>query len=256
MRKFQTRFPAIIESVEVGTIPAVGSRDRNKGRIAVTALADVQAAVDDLAASLAHPVLVEDARHRPLWWSAQGEVDATRMRSIMQREVSPAAAVVARLGLAHADGPVRTPAVPEAEMLPRWCVPLRSGGRLLGYLWVLNGDGLVTEARLPQIVACADLAALALTQSRTQEDRHRQRTALLARLEAGPDAAAARDLIALEQLDPAVTVVVQASRTSGGRRLRRRPSARRVGEGPRWPSPDPLRWPAGDPRRSIAAGLS
>jgi len=29
---------------------------------------DVQSAVDELGASLAHPVLVEDARHRPIWW--------------------------------------------------------------------------------------------------------------------------------------------------------------------------------------------
>ena len=71
-------------------------------------------------------VLVEDARHRPLWWSAQGEVDAVRSRSILQREVPPqAAALVASLGLAHATGPVRTPALPEVDMAERWCVPLR-----------------------------------------------------------------------------------------------------------------------------------
>ena len=124
---------------------------------------DVQAAVDDLGASLAHPVLIEDARHRPIWWSAQGQVDGTRMRTILQHEVDPAArAVVARLGLARARGPVRTPAAPEADMLPRWCVPLRSGGELLGYLWVLDGDETVTEAQLPQMVACAELAAMFL----------------------------------------------------------------------------------------------
>ena len=187
----------------------------------MTASADVQAAVDKLAGSLAHPVLIEDPRHRPLWWSAQGEVDGTRMRSIMQREVSPAAiAVVARLGLARAKGPVRTPAVPEAEMLPRWCVPLRVSGELHGYLWVLNADGLVTEADLPQLVACADLAAASLAESRAREDRDQRRTALLARLEAGSDEAAAHELIALEELDPEATVAVQAEGARGGWRLR------------------------------------
>ena len=78
---------------------------------------DVQSAVDELGASLAHPVLVEDARHRPIGWSAQGQVDGTRMRTILQHEVDPAArAVVARLGLARASGPVRTPAAPEADV--------------------------------------------------------------------------------------------------------------------------------------------
>lgn len=183
---------------------------------------DVQSAVDELGASLAHPVLIEDARHRPIWWSAQGQVDGTRMRTIMQHEVGPAAAaVVARLGLAHARGPVHTPAVPEAEMLPRWCVPLRSGRELLGYLWVLDGDETVTEAQLPQIVACADLAAAFLAQSpMTSEGRERRRAALLARLAAAPDDAAARDLIALEELDPASTVVVNAPAASDGWPLR------------------------------------
>ena len=183
---------------------------------------DVQSAVDELGAWLAHPVLVEDARHRPIWWSAQGQVDGTRMRTILQHEVEPAArALVARLGLARARGPVRTPAAPEADMLPRWCVPLRSGRELLGYLWVLNGDETVTEQHLPQIVACADLAAAYLTQSpMTSAGRDRRRATLLARLAAGPDDNAARDLIALEELDPLATVVVNAPRIAAGWKLR------------------------------------
>jgi hypothetical protein len=183
---------------------------------------DVQAAVDDLGAWLAHPVLIEDARHRPIWWSAQGQVDGTRMRTILQHDVDPAArAVVARLGLARARGPVRTPAAPEADMLPRWCVPLRSGGELLGYLWVLDGDETVTEAQLPQIVACAELAAMFLAQTpMTSAGRSRRRAALLARLAAGPDGSAARELIALEELDPAATVAVNAPRAATGWPLR------------------------------------
>jgi hypothetical protein len=188
----------------------------------VTGVRDVQSAVDELGASLAHPVLVEDARHRPIWWSAQGQVDGTRMRTILQHEVDPAArAVVARLGLARARGPVATPAAPEADMLPRWCVPLRSGRELLGYLWVLNGDETVTEEHLPQIVACADLAAVYLAQTpMTSAGRGRRRAALLARLVAGPDAAAARELIALEELDPGATVAVMAPRAGTGWPLR------------------------------------
>jgi hypothetical protein len=183
---------------------------------------DVQAAVDDLGASLALPVLIEDARHRPMWWSAQGQVDGTRMRTILQHDVDPAArAVVARLGLARARGPVRTPAAPEADMLPRWCVPLRSSGELLGYLWVLDGEGTVAEAQLPQIVACAELAAMFLAQTpMTSTGRRRRRAALLARLAAGPDDSAARELIALEELDPAATVAVNAPRAVTGWPLR------------------------------------
>ena len=120
-----------------------------------TASAEVQAAVDRLGASLGRAVLVEDAQHQPLWWSAQGEIDGTRMRTILQRYVEPAAAaVVARFRLDSAKGPVRTPAVPEADMLPRWCVPLRVGRDLFGYLWVLDPrrdgdrDGAAADRRL------------------------------------------------------------------------------------------------------------
>lgn len=183
-----------------------------------TASAEVQAAVDRLGASLGRAVLIEDVRHHPLWWSAQGEVDGTRMRTILQREPAPAAAaVVVRLGLARAEGPVRVPAVPEAEMLARWCVPLRVGRGLFGYLWVLDPDETVTEAELPQLVACADLAAATLAQEPiTGEKRDRRRAALLARLAAGPDPDAARELIRLEDLDPGVTVVVQMPGQAGG----------------------------------------
>jgi len=179
---------------------------------------DVQTAVDDLAAALDQPVLVEDPRHQPLWWSAQGEADPTRIRTILQREVTPAAAaLVARLGLASADRPVRTPADPMAEMLERWCVPLRAGRDLVGYLWVLDAEGSVTEADLPKLQACADVAAVTLARVRpSPEAVDRHRAALLARLAAEPDAAAARELIATEDLDPAATVGVNAPLAAGG----------------------------------------
>jgi hypothetical protein len=181
--------------------------------------ATVQAEVEELGAALGHPVLIEDARHQPLWWSVQGdEVDGTRLRTILQRECGPAAiAVVARLGLARAVGPVRTPAAPEAEMLPRWCVPLRSGRDLLGYLWVLDGEGTVTETDLPKLVACAEVATSYLAQDQlTDAERARRRDALLARLAEGPDEDAARELVALEVLRPDVKVSVQAPAASDG----------------------------------------
>ena len=183
-----------------------------------TASAEVQAAVDRLGASLGRAVLVEDVHHHPLWWSAQGEVDGTRLRTILQRQPAPAAAaVVVRLGLARADGPVRVPAVPEAEMLPRWCVPLRVGRDLFGYLWLLDPDETVSEADLPEIVACAALAATTLAEERvTGAKREHRRAALLARLAVGPDPSAVRELIRLEELDPGVTVVVQLPERRGG----------------------------------------
>ena len=106
----------------------------------------VQAVVDALAADLGCPVLVEDAQHQPLWWSAQESVDEVRIRTIMQRIVAPEAkAMVRRLQLARATQPVRTPEIAEIGMRERWCVPIRSGGLHLGYLWVEDGDGHVAD---------------------------------------------------------------------------------------------------------------
>jgi len=178
----------------------------------------VQVAVDDLAATLESPVLIEDSGHQPLWWSAQDAVDGTRIRSILQRSVAPAAvAMVAKMGLPRATGPVRTPAVPEAEMLARWCVPLRVGPRLLGYLWVLDRDGRVTEADLPPAVACAAQAAAVLAANViVEDDRSHRRAALLQRLAKAPDREAVRDLMELERLAPGTLIVVQSPRRPGG----------------------------------------
>jgi hypothetical protein len=100
---------------------------------------EAQAAVDQLAARLDMSVLVEDRRQRPVWWATRGPVDATRVRTILNRRVDPPVArVVKTFDLANAVGPVRVPSMPELDMWARWCVPLRAEGELLGLLWVLD----------------------------------------------------------------------------------------------------------------------
>lgn len=180
-------------------------------------MTDVQEQVEGLAGVLGCAVLVEDQRHRPLWWSAQGEVDDVRLRSILQREPPPgAAALVTRLGLPNAPGPVRTPALPEVDMAERWCVPLRHGRDLLGYLWVLDAHGRVSEADLEPVVACAKVAADAIARLQPSDaDRNQRRDHLLDRLLAG-DSAAARDLVELERLRPDARVAVNAPGLPGG----------------------------------------
>ena len=179
---------------------------------------DVQDEVEALAAEVRCAVLVEDTRHRPLWWSAQGDVDAVRSRSILQREPPPlAAALVARLGLADACGPVRTPALPDVDMSERWCVPLRDGRRLLGYLWVIDADATIAETDLAPVLRCAELAARTLARiDPGPQAQARRRSVLLERLAAGPDPAAAQELIELEELRAGATVAVNTPLTGGG----------------------------------------
>jgi PucR-like helix-turn-helix protein len=186
----------------------------------------VQAAVDALAADLGCPVLVEDARHQPLWWSVHESVDEVRMRTILQRMVAPeAVALIRRLRLAQATGPVRTPEIREIGMRERWCVPIRAADDHLGYLWVEDGDGRVGADLLPRLLDCAELAADVLARARAVGADHAlRRSALLDRLLRGGDAAdgadeAARELAALEHLPHDVTVVVRAPAQAGGWQL-------------------------------------
>jgi hypothetical protein len=50
-------------------------------------------------------------------------------------------------------------------MLPRWCVPLRAGRELLGYLWVLDADATVTDAQLAKAAVCAEQAVASITRA-------------------------------------------------------------------------------------------
>jgi hypothetical protein len=112
---------------------------------------DVQAAVDQLAARLDLSVLVEDRRQRPVWWATRGEVDGTRVRTILNRRVDPPVArVVKTFDLANAIRPVRVPGIPELDMWARWCRPLRGTGEGLGLLWVLDPDDRVGSGELPR----------------------------------------------------------------------------------------------------------
>jgi hypothetical protein len=181
----------------------------------------LQAAVDALAAALGCPVLIEDAEHQPLWWSAQGSVDEVRRRTIMQRMVAPEAkAMVRRLQLNRATHPARTPEIAEIGMRERWCVPIRSGGTHLGYLWVEDDHAQVGQDQLPRLQECADLAADVLARDRsTYEDLARRRSALIDRLLHDADEEAARELAALEHLAHDVTVVVRAPSLADGWKL-------------------------------------
>ncbi|MET8182489.1 helix-turn-helix domain-containing protein [Streptomyces sp. NPDC005336] len=186
---------------------------------------DIQAVVEDLASAVGLSVLIEDLDQRPVWWSTRGEVDGTRMRTILDRRVEPsAAAVVQRLKLAQATEPVFTPAMPEADMWARWCMPVRYEGTALGFLWVLDPEGTLTEADLPALVDCAELAAEAMVKTRqSAEQRRRQREALIDRLLLTPDEDAARELTRLENLPSDAHVQVEAPAAVGG-----------------WPLPQPM----------------
>lgn len=179
----------------------------------------LQAVVDSLAERLDLSVLIEDASFHALSWSVQTEVDDVRLHSILRRGVTAAALdAVERLGLAHATGPVRVPAVPEAGMERRWCVPLRVAEHLVGYLWVLDPQGRAGPDALPALGATAERAISVIASVSAPEDDDRQLRDLLGRLERGPDEEAARRLTILARLpDDALVVVDEHPRRDGWR---------------------------------------
>jgi hypothetical protein len=195
---------------------------------------DMQATVDRLAVAIGHSVLIEDVNQYPVWWSTVGAVDRTRMRTILNRHVDPAAAaVIERFKLADAVGPVRTPTMPGADMWARWCVPVRQRDRLLGFLWVLDPDGTVAETDLPALVECADLAAEAMaTVRQAVEDRTRRRDELVDRLLENRDQQAARALARLQGLPPETQVQVHGPGSEGGWPLPNSMRAHVAGSGP------------------------
>ena len=197
---------------------------------------DMQATVDRLAAAIGHSLLIEDLDQYPVWWSTVGPVDRTRMRTILNRHVDAgAAAVIERFKLDEAVGPVRTPTMPGADMWARWCVPIRQGDRLLGYLWVLDPDGTIAEADLPALAECAELAAEAMATARqVVEDRTRRRDELIDRLLEIRDPEAARALARLQGLPPETQVQVHGPGSEGGWPLPNSMSAHVAGSGSGW----------------------
>ena len=111
------------------------------------AAARVQLVIDVLARAVNRAVLLDDASLTPISYSRQlGVLDDVRMYSVLQRG-TPAEikAALAAMGIRTATEAFRTPAVPEKNMMPRFCVPVCSPGDRFGYLWVLDPDMSLSE---------------------------------------------------------------------------------------------------------------
>jgi hypothetical protein len=127
---------------------------------------DLQELVDEVSRLLAAPATLEDADFTLLAFcahddSADGAMDAVRTRSILTRgSPAPTRAWFEEFGIASAEGPLRTPADPEAGILTRLVIPVRHEGRTRGYLWLLDGGRIdPADRRDPALAAAVDLAA-------------------------------------------------------------------------------------------------
>ncbi|XVV07768.1 hypothetical protein ACQPW3_21270 [Actinosynnema sp. CA-248983] len=121
----------------------------------------MQELLDELSRALGRGVSVDDVSGRVVGHSAQtDEVDPARVRAILARRVPPeVAAWQDRHGVAEATGPVRVPANAELGFAERVGFPLRRGGVLVGFLWVLGSDVDVdvVAGRLPALAAAVEV---------------------------------------------------------------------------------------------------
>jgi hypothetical protein len=127
--------------------------------------ADYQELVDEVSALLGAPATLEDRDFRLIAFGAhdsesavnEASMDPVRTRSILtRRSTAEVRAWFERFGITRATAPVRIPAAPDAGVVrPRLCLPVRHGGVVHGYVWLLD-SAEHTEA---QLSAAMDVAA-------------------------------------------------------------------------------------------------
>ncbi|CQD15930.1 putative DNA-binding protein [Mycolicibacterium conceptionense] len=107
----------------------------------------MQVIVDDLARALHRAVLLDDEDLTPLTHSRQlGELDDVRVHSVLQRETrAEVKAALFDFGIGTADSALWIPAFPQHNLMPRFCVPVRSASERFGYLWIIVPDGALPE---------------------------------------------------------------------------------------------------------------
>ncbi|GAA3657160.1 helix-turn-helix domain-containing protein [Nonomuraea antimicrobica] len=181
-------------------------------------MADLQRTVDELAARLGRPLLLEDRVQRVVAYSEQsGAVDDVRRDSILRRHTVPEVRQWLRAaGVHEATAPLRTPGAPELGLLPRVCVPVRHADGLLGFLWFIDAEPPMSDVCVAAAAAAAPALALALFHESLASGlaSHRELEAVSGLLLGERDAA--RQLIeagAFPQAQP-VTVHVARPRTA------------------------------------------
>jgi hypothetical protein len=106
---------------------------------------DFQELVDEVSALLGAPATLEDRDFRLIAFGVHDSeddtaVDPVRTRSILtRRSTAEVRAWFERFGIARATEPVRIPAAPTAGVFRgRLCLPVRHGGVVYGYVWLLD----------------------------------------------------------------------------------------------------------------------
>jgi hypothetical protein len=177
-------------------------------------VADLQRVVDELAARLDRPLLLEDRVQKVVVYSEQsGAMDDVRRDSILRRRTSPEVRGWLRdAGIHEAARPLRIPGAAHLGLLPRVCVPVRHADGLLGFLWFIDAEPPMPKSRVAEAAAAAPALALALFHESLASGlaSHRELEAVTGLLLGEPDAA--RQLIEAGAFPQARPVTVQVAR--------------------------------------------
>ena len=179
---------------------------------------DLQRVAQSLADRIGRTIAIDDPQMNLLCHTAHDErVDPHRVASVMRlRAPDEVVAHALAQGIAAADGPVRIPALPEIELLPRICIPVRCQGLLFGYLWIIEPEDGLPEDELTTAVAAAADAGQVLYRERLVDDLRDSRERELLRDLISDDAtvssAAAELLVEEEMLPGTFSVTSRASR--------------------------------------------
>lgn len=175
----------------------------------------MQLIVDVLAQSVGRAVLLDDEELHPITHSRQlGELDDVRVHSVLQRETrAEVKAALFGVGIGTANSAMWTPGFPQHGLVPRYCVPVRTGTERFGYLWILDRDGaLSAEGQRLAEQAGADLLAILDRRNATlRAEESAQQTVLMRLLAAAPgeqSEQAVRELQARDMAHPDSSVTV------------------------------------------------
>lgn len=189
-----------------------------RARVASDAL---QSLVDELAEDLGRSVIVDDPLVRLICSSRHfGDEDPVRVHSLLQgRADSEPIRYVLSQGVSQWSKPGVVPGRDDLGLLPRYCVPLRERGHLLGLLMVIDARGTLSAEERDAIARASRAMAAQMYAEHLATDAEETSAAqsLLDLLGAGPAGrAAARQRVLtdglLREAPYAVVSVVQVAR--------------------------------------------